>query len=92
LASSYQELSNAFTEATELKSKVLDGAQDVFDASAEGYREGKLDYLNVLDAQRTLFEAKERYIEALSAYHKARADVERLIGQRIDTIETIQQQ
>jgi len=86
LASSYQELSNAFTEATELKSKVLDGAQDVFDASAEGYREGKLDYLNVLDAQRTLFEAKGQYIEALSAYHKARADVERLIGQRIDTL------
>jgi len=91
LASSYQELSNAFTEATELKSKVLDGAQDVFDASAQAYREGKLDYLNVLDAQRTLFEAKGRYIEALGAYHKARADVERLIGQRIDTIETIQQ-
>jgi cobalt-zinc-cadmium efflux system outer membrane protein len=51
-----------------------------------------VDYLNVLDAQRTLFEAKGQYIEALSAYHKARADVERLIGQRIDTIETIQQQ
>jgi cobalt-zinc-cadmium efflux system outer membrane protein len=92
LVSSYQELSNAFTEATGLKSKVLDGAQDVFDASAEGYREGKLDYLNVLHAQRTLFEAKGRYIEALSAYHKAKADVERLIGQRIDRIETIQQQ
>ena len=75
-----------------MKSKVLDGAQDVFDASTEGYREGKLDYLNVLDAQRTLFEAKGQYIGALSAYHKARADVERLIGQRIDTIETIQQQ
>lgn len=92
LASSYQELSNAFTEATELKSKVLDGAQDVFDASAEGYREGKLDYLNVLDAQRTLFEAKGRYIEALGAYHKARADVERLIGQRIDTLITNKKQ
>ncbi|MCD6395081.1 MAG: TolC family protein [Planctomycetes bacterium] len=92
LALSYQSLSNAFTEATELKSKVLGGAQDVFDASTEGYREGKLDYLNVLDAQRTLFEAKGQYIEALSAYHKARADVERLIGQRIDAIETIQQQ
>ena len=90
LASSYQALSNAFTEATELKSKVLDGAQDVFDASTEGYREGKLNYLNVLDAQRTLFEAKGQYIEALSAYHKARADVERLIGQRIDMIETNQ--
>ena len=92
LALSYRELSNAFTEATELDKNVLQGAESVFEASKTGYSQGKLDYLHVLDAQRTLFEAKGQYIEALSAYHKARADVERLIGQRIDTIETIQQQ
>ncbi|MBW2043154.1 MAG: TolC family protein [Deltaproteobacteria bacterium] len=92
LAKAYQSLSNAYTEATNLKNKVLDGAQDVFNASTEAYREGKLDYLNVLDAQRTLFEARGRYIEALAAYHTARAEVERLIGQRIDAIETTQKQ
>ena len=31
--------------------------------------QGKLDYLNVLDAQRTLFEANGQYIEALASYH-----------------------
>ena len=89
LVKAYQELSNSYTEATELDKNVLQGAESVFEASKTGYSQGKLDYLHVLDAQRTLFEAKGQYIEALAAYHKARADVERLIGQNIDTIENI---
>jgi cobalt-zinc-cadmium efflux system outer membrane protein len=89
LVKAYQELSNSYTEATELDKNVLQGAESVFEASRTGYSQGKLDYLHVLDAQRTLFEAKGQYIEALAAYHKARADVERLIGQNIDTIENI---
>ncbi len=87
LVKSYQALSNSYTEATELDKNVLKGAESVFKASKTGYSQGKLDYLHVLDAQRTLFEAKRQYIEALAAYHKARADVERLIGQNIDMIE-----
>ncbi|MBM4103140.1 MAG: TolC family protein [Planctomycetes bacterium] len=89
LVKAYQGLSNAYTEATELEKNVLQGAESVFEASKTGYSQGKLDYLHVLDAQRTSFEAKAQYIEALAAYHKARADVERLIGQNIDTIENI---
>jgi cobalt-zinc-cadmium efflux system outer membrane protein len=90
LADRYQALANAYAEATELKTHLLDSAQSVFDASAEGYREGKFDYLSVLDAQRTLFDVKAQYIASLAAYHQARADVERLIGQRIDAAQPIQ--
>ena len=90
LAKSYQALSIAYTEATELEKNVLQGAEGVFEASRTGYEQGKLDYLNVLDAQRTLFEAKARYIDALASYHAAKADVERLIGRSIDS-ETVTQ-
>jgi cobalt-zinc-cadmium efflux system outer membrane protein len=85
LARAYQGLSSAYTEATELEKNVLQGAEGVFEASKTGYAQGKLDYLNVLDAQRTLFEAKARYIDALASYHAAKADVERLIGRSIDS-------
>ena len=90
LAQAYQRLSNAFTEATEMKKKVLPGAQRVFDAVTEGYRTGKFEYLEVLDAQRTLFASKGLYIEALATYHIARAEVERFIGQSISEINEIQ--
>ncbi|MFQ5799005.1 MAG: TolC family protein [Bacteroidota bacterium] len=90
LADAYQALSSAFIEVTDLKNEVLPGAQSAFDAARRGYREGKFDYLMVLDAQRTFFYSRARYIESLAAYHGARADVERLIGQGIDTITTVQ--
>ncbi|MHC4630513.1 MAG: TolC family protein [Planctomycetota bacterium] len=85
LVKSYQLLSSAYTEATELDENVLQGAEGVFEASKTGYIRGKLDYLNVLDAQRTLFGAKARYIDTLASYHTAKADVERLIGRPIDS-------
>jgi cobalt-zinc-cadmium efflux system outer membrane protein len=84
LAENYQALASAFVESTSLKNEVLPGARSAFDAARLGYREGKFDYLTVLDAQRTFFYAKSRYIESLAAYHKARANVERLIGQSLD--------
>jgi cobalt-zinc-cadmium efflux system outer membrane protein len=80
LSDAYQALAAGFTEATTLKSVVLPGAQSAFEATSEGFRQGKFGYLEVLDAQRTLFEARGRYVEALGAYHKAVADTERLIG------------
>lgn len=86
LAGAYRSLYSAYKEAVELKENVLKGAEDVFEASKTGYTEGKLDYLHILDAQRTLFEAKARHIDALAAYHSAKAEVERLIGQKLDDI------
>jgi cobalt-zinc-cadmium efflux system outer membrane protein len=86
LVKAYQALLSAYTEATELDKNVLQGAESVFEASKTGYSRGKLDYLNVLDAQRTLFEAKARYIDAIASYHTAKADVERLIGCSIDSV------
>ncbi|MBW8035978.1 MAG: TolC family protein [Planctomycetes bacterium] len=92
LARAYQALSNSHTEVTELDKYVLQAAESVFDASRTGYTQGKLDYLDVLDAQRTLFKAKAKYIDALASFHTAKTDVERLIGQGIDTITDIAKQ
>jgi cobalt-zinc-cadmium efflux system outer membrane protein len=88
LVETYARLSSSFNEATALREKVVQGAQSAFDAANEGYRAGKLGFLDVLDAQRTLFEARAKYIDALAAYHSAKADVERLLGEPIDS-ETI---
>jgi cobalt-zinc-cadmium efflux system outer membrane protein len=58
----------------------------MFNASTTAYREGKTDYLNLLDAQRTLFDVKEQYIENLANYHEAKTDIERLTCKKIGTI------
>ncbi len=73
-------LAAAYDEVTILRNDVLPKAQQVFEAAQQGYRQGKFDYLYVLDAQRTYFEMQARYVDSVEAYHKAQADVERLMG------------
>jgi len=85
LAANYRDLSAAFREARTLQEQILPAAEQSFAAADLGYREGKFGFLEVLDAQRTLFEVKGQYIEALAAYHQARAEVERLIGAPLAT-------
>lgn len=80
LASAYAALASAHDEVTALREAVLPGSRQTFDAVTEGYRLGKFGYLDVLDAQRTLIGADSQYLRALADYHKAVADVERLIG------------
>jgi len=77
-------LAAAHEEVTALRNEALPAAQQAFEAVRQGYVEGKFDYLYVLDTQRTLFETQGRYIDSVEAYHKARADVERLIGGPLD--------
>jgi len=81
LGEAYHSLSSAYSEVLSLKNDVLPGAEHSFVASQEGFREGKLDFLDLLDAQRTLFSARIRYIESLATYHKSAAEVERLTGE-----------
>ena len=81
----HQTLALAHSEALTLRQGALAPAQRAFEAAQEGYRQGKWAHLEVLDAQRTLFEVQRQYINALAAYHKAVADAERLIGQRLDS-------
>lgn len=80
LSTSYAQLANAHTQVTSLRNQVLPGAQLAFEAVQEGYRFGKFGYLDVLDSQRTWFQARQQYLQALADYHRAAADVERLIG------------
>lgn len=86
LLAAYQALSVAYVEATALQKDVLPLAQLAYEATNERYLQGKFGFVDVLDAQRSLFESRQHYIETLGAYHKAVAEVERLIGQSLDGV------
>ena len=87
LVEAHNKLAMARAEALTTKEELLPGAQQAFDAAQTGYLDGKFGYLEVLDTQRTLSEAKSRYLDVLAAYHKAAADVERLTGNPLNTIQ-----
>ncbi|PAU95819.1 transporter [Aliifodinibius salipaludis] len=86
LQTAYNRLNAAAHEVNQLQEQVLPGAKTAFEAAQTGYRQGKFDYLEVLDAQRTLFSTRTRYIQALAEYNRAVAEVERLIGTPLSEI------
>jgi len=87
LAESYEILIAARAEALGLKNEVVPGSTKAFDAAQEGYQQGKFNYLEVLDAQRTMFEARSRLLGALAQYHRSVAIVESLIGTKLASLQ-----
>ncbi|MFA9409312.1 MAG: TolC family protein, partial [Candidatus Dadabacteria bacterium] len=87
LAVAFQTLSASYKEAMLLKDIVLPEAESLYELTFEGYREGEFPLLNVLIAQKIVFDTELQYIDVLLSYHGSRANVERLIGTPIEEIE-----
>lgn len=68
-------------EAKLLSEKALPGAKSAYEAVEEGFRLGKFRYLDVLDAGKTLIETRLRHLSALTEFHIAAIDVDRLVAQ-----------
>jgi cobalt-zinc-cadmium efflux system outer membrane protein len=80
LAQSVQELDAARSALALLRSDILPAAQQASDAARKGFEFGKHSFLDVLDAQRTLLQARAQYLSALSDGHRAAAAIERILG------------
>ncbi len=80
LSGQYERLSAARQAADSLKNEILPGAQSAFDAANKGFMAGKFNFLDVLDAQRTLFLTKSQYVQTLLEAHQAVAEIERILG------------
>jgi cobalt-zinc-cadmium efflux system outer membrane protein len=76
----YEKLSAARQASLSLQNDILPNAQSAFDAANRGFSLGKFNFLDVLDAQRTLYQAKSQYINALLEAHQAIAEIERTLG------------
>jgi cobalt-zinc-cadmium efflux system outer membrane protein len=76
----YLNLDAIRAEIENFRLTILPQAESAYQAVQKGYRLGKFALLDVLDTQRTLFNAKGQYLKALVAYHQNLADLERLIG------------
>ncbi len=62
------------------ESEILRAARDNVQAAQTGYATGKLAFLTLVEAQRTVVNLQDRYFEALAAYGRWLATLERVIG------------
>lgn len=71
-----QEADRSYKDALYLKTDLVDIALESLDFAKQGYREGKLDYSELLDAQKTFFEVKEKYIQTVLLFWEKEIDIE----------------
>ena len=78
--SALSQWATAMQEVQAYNRTILPSAQQAVDTATRGFEMGKFAFLDVLDAQRTLIEARGLYLQALASATDARAQVERLYG------------
>jgi cobalt-zinc-cadmium efflux system outer membrane protein len=81
IATTQAEAANAATTARNATGPALTAAVEAARIARIGYREGKFGQLDLLDAERTLLDTRTAAIDALAAYHDARARLERLTAE-----------
>lgn len=86
IGQAYERLVAAHAAVGALEQEVLPAAQAAYEGVATAYNEGKVGYLDLLDAQRTLFETRDEYVEALASYHTTVVDLESLLGQPLSAM------
>jgi cobalt-zinc-cadmium efflux system outer membrane protein len=80
LSQAREEFELALRQAHALRNDILPGAQNAYDAASTGFEYGKFGFLDVLDAQRTLLQAKSQYLNTLAEAHRAMAAIDRILG------------
>jgi cobalt-zinc-cadmium efflux system outer membrane protein len=78
VAGAYAELAAAHDEAARLRDDVIPEARRAFDGARAAYRQGAFRVVDVLDAQRTLFELRADYVAAIETFHVQAAELARL--------------
>ncbi len=84
LTAAYEDVQGAFAQLDVLDRRVLPKAEAAFRGATDAYQRGLFRFLEVLDAQRTLFELRGERIDLLAKYRRGIADVERLSGAPLD--------
>lgn len=85
LAQTYEAVAAAEHQIGVLRDEILPAARTAFDLANRGYELGRFSFLEMLDAQRTLFQNQALYLQALVSYQKLVNELERLIAAPLDS-------
>ncbi|WP_166154151.1 MULTISPECIES: TolC family protein [unclassified Neochlamydia] len=79
LEAEYAQLLTAYQEGLLYNNDVLPIALATFEGAKQEYLQGKNDYLELLEAQRTLLDVHDKYMHALVDYHQRKIELYRLV-------------
>ncbi len=76
-----QTLISAKEEVLAYQDGILPSAQRAYTQAEEGFERGAFSFLDLLDAQRTLFDVQESHLEALASFHETKSKIDMLTGE-----------
>lgn len=82
----YQNLLVLNTDIDNSNKTIIPEAEEAYQIINDGYLSGKFSFLDVLESQKTLYEARKNLITSLIEYNIRVAEMERLIGRPLATV------
>ncbi len=76
-------LNRLMAEKESLETGILPQSEEALRVISDGFEQGKFQFLDVMDAQRTLFEARERFLDVRLGLFNLVVEIESLIGQKL---------
>lgn len=80
----YQEIAHARTEIESLRGRVIPKAEQALQFTRRGFEAGRFSYFALSQAQQTVFDLRERLVEAYARYHTLLVEVDRLTANAED--------
>ena len=83
LNTAYNNMLSAYNNSQQLKNNIIPEAENAYERTRQGYIQGRFAFIDLLDAQRTLFETQKQFLLELSDYFNSLIEVENLTGKNI---------
>lgn len=80
LTASYNNLLNAYNNVVQFRENILPESENAYEITKQGYLQGRFGFIDLLDAQRTLFDTQANYLLELSDYYEAIIEIEKITG------------
>jgi outer membrane protein, heavy metal efflux system len=77
----YEALRHAGHVLDALERSILPGAESALTIAQDGFAQGRLSYLDLVDAQRTVVDVRREHVSTAATYHRLVLAIERLTGQ-----------
>ncbi len=80
LNTSFNNLLSAYNNTIQLRDSILPESEKAYEITRQGYLQGRFAFIDLLDAQRTLFETQTQYLLELSDYYNSLIEIENITG------------
>ncbi|MBU0559562.1 MAG: TolC family protein [Bacteroidetes bacterium] len=80
LNTSFNNLLSAYNNTVQLRENILPESEKAYEITRQGYLQGRFAFIDLLDAQRTLFDTEVQYLLELADYYNSLVELENITG------------